>query len=197
MSAKSLTVQQRDAAWAALERVTRERDEARAEVAALQKDRAWEANRANEAARLSADARDVADAHLKTIADLREQVGIIEADRLAYDAWALKVIAEHEIEYDMGDPLPVIAAFIRAVRKDNATLAGLVDRVVEAREYYYRQLEEAVSERDEARAEVVRLGKELDITIADAQHYRHLYEQLTARVEEVRQAGIEASEVGS
>lgn len=69
-------------------------------IAALKEDRAWEARRANEAARLSAEARDDADHLRKQIADLQEQVKIVEEDRTRHDAWAVRVCHQHGIDLD-------------------------------------------------------------------------------------------------
>lgn len=90
--------------------------------------------------------------------------------------------------------VPALAAVLAAYADERGAHAKTADNFEIFMESMRESEDRTRAERDEARAEVVRLGKELDITIADAQHYRHLYEQLTARVEEVRQSGIEAAE---
>lgn len=137
----ALVIQQRDDARQALERVATERDEAR--------------ERANEAARLSAEARDRANDQDKVIADLREQVSIVDSDRLTYDAWALNVLTEHGLTYDIADLRTPIADYLRALTAER-------DRLGEQAQHLVNRCTEFRTERDEARAEVVRLGKALD-----------------------------------
>lgn len=138
-----------------VERLTRERDEARAEVVRLglkseklieeneqlRRDRAWEASRANEAARLSADARDDAEARDTVIADLREQVAIVEGDRTATWAWAVNVVTEYGIEHQLGEEFPAIARYIRDLKEDIATYRHVTDSSINAREFYARKVE--------------------------------------------------------
>lgn len=133
-------------------RLKRERDEARAEV-----ERAHA--RANEAARLSADARDDAEAKDAVIANLREQLGIVEGDRLNNDNWALNVLAEHNLGYNLDDLLTPIAEYLRALTAERDRLGNYANALVQ-------KFGEVRDERDEARAEVVRLGKELEAAAA-------------------------------
>ncbi len=107
-----------------------ERDEARAEAEAERTEARRAQARANEAARLSADARDDAEARDEVIADLREQLGIVEGDRLNVMAWVVNT----SIEFGLGDDpalwLPDIAAYMREQR--DAIAARLDDTQREA-----------------------------------------------------------------
>lgn len=109
--------------------------------------------RANEAARLSAEARDRNDDQDKVIADLREQVSIVDSDRLTYDAWALNVLTEHGLTYDIADLRTPIADYLRALTAER-------DRLGEHAQHLVNRCAEFRTERDEARAELVKLGKE-------------------------------------
>lgn len=87
--------------------------------------------RANEAARLSADARDDAEARDAVIADLREHIGIVEGDRMSYDAWALNVLAEHGLSYTLDDLLLPIAQYLRELTAERDRLGNLANQLVQ------------------------------------------------------------------
>lgn len=117
---------------------------------AARADRAWEAKRANEAARLSAEARDRADDLNGVIDGLREQLDVVERDRLDYDNWALNVLVEHRLTYDPGDLTTPIAAYLRELTAERDRLGDKANQLVQAHD-------ERRAERDEARSEVKRV----------------------------------------
>lgn len=100
--------------------------------------------RANEAARLSAAARDEADDLRKRIAELQEQVEILEDDRTDRDAWAVRICTEHKI-YDalpgVADEFDAIAARLSAYRREMATLVEFAGKAVRARDEALDELE--------------------------------------------------------
>ncbi len=63
--------------------------------------------------------------------DLRQQASVVYGERLTYDAWALNVLAEHGLTYDIADLRTPIADYLRTV----------------------------LAERDEARADAVTNGQ--------------------------------------
>ena len=114
--------------------LTDERDDARAEIARAHA-------RANEAARLSANARDDAEALNGVIAELREQIGIVEGDRTTTDAWAVNLAYQHHAGYrlDTASVDPYVA--ITECLADRETLREFADKAVAGREFYARQVD--------------------------------------------------------
>ena len=98
--------------------------------------------RANEAARLSAAAQDEADDLRKTIADLREQIGIVEDARTERDLWVVNLLAEHHIECALAeDPYVAIARHIVDLKDTVAEYRHLADKSIATREAAMRKLE--------------------------------------------------------
>jgi len=80
----------------------------------------FERERANEAARLSAEARDQADDLRTEIGTLREQIEILEQDRLERDAWAVNLCTELDLykhPYEVANEFGAIAARLRGCER--------------------------------------------------------------------------------
>lgn len=100
--------------------------------------------RANEAARLSADARDEVADRDKTIADLRQQVEIVERDRLDRDAWAVNLAYLHHAGYRECPGVDPFKAIEEAL-SDVAELLRLNDDSANTRDRAMDRLESAQS----------------------------------------------------